>query len=80
MLALVTPMGPGGLRVAAIHRVLPDLRLDGALAAAAEGFRVRDLPVPGHDPTRRRAAIQRWLDDARAKPGSCSPTAVGSCS
>ena len=40
MLALLTPMGPGGLRVAAIHRVCPTSRLDDAVAAAAAGFTV----------------------------------------
>ena len=36
VLALVTPMGPGGLRVAPIHRVVPDLALDaGARGRAA---------------------------------------------
>jgi uncharacterized protein (DUF1015 family) len=49
ILALLTPMGPGGLRVQAIHRVLPDLAFDDAVAAAAPGFAVRDLPVPDGD-------------------------------
>lgn len=46
VLALLTPMGPGGLRVAAIHRVVPDLGLDDAVHAAAAGFTVTDVPVP----------------------------------
>ena len=46
VLALLTPMGPGGLRVAAIHRVLPDLTLDDAAGAAAAGFTVTDVPLP----------------------------------
>ena len=65
VLALVTPMGPGGLRVAAIHRVLPELDLDHAVAAAARGFRHSDLPVPGSDPTAIVTAIDRWT----ASPG-----------
>lgn len=62
VLALVTPMGPGGLRVAAIHRVLPDLDLDHAAAAAARGFTVSDIPVPA-GPTDEAAligAVRRW--------------------
>jgi hypothetical protein len=60
ILALVTPMGPGGLRVAPIHRVVPDLTLDDALTAAREGFRVAALPVDG-GPDAVVAAIHRWL-------------------
>jgi uncharacterized protein (DUF1015 family) len=61
VLALVTPMGPGGLRVAAIHRVLPDLRLDLALAGAAEGFCLRDLPVRGAGPDAVAVEVDGWL-------------------
>jgi uncharacterized protein (DUF1015 family) len=61
VLALVTPMGAGGLRVAAIHRVLPDLALDHALAAAAHGFRLRDLPMSGSGPEAAVASIHDWL-------------------
>ena len=57
VLALVTPMGPGGLRVDPIHRVVPGLDLDTALPAADAGFRSRELPRPAG-----RAAL---LDDAR---------------
>jgi hypothetical protein len=46
--------------VAAIHRVLPDLGLDKTVAGAAEGFRLRDLPVPG-DADAVVAAIHSWL-------------------
>jgi uncharacterized protein (DUF1015 family) len=60
VLALVTPMGPGGLRVAAIHRVLPDLRLEAALTRAAQGFQLRDLPAVDHDAL--VPAIHRWLE------------------
>jgi uncharacterized protein (DUF1015 family) len=61
ILALVTPMGPGGLRVAAIHRVVPDLPMDAAVAAAAVGFSVSDVAVsdPGSDGV--IAAVRRWL-------------------
>ena len=65
VLALVTPMGPGGLRVAAIHRVLPDLGLDRAVAGAAGGFQVHEHPVPGTGPDAVLTAIDRWL----ATPG-----------
>ncbi|WP_245160006.1 DUF1015 domain-containing protein [Blastococcus sp. CT_GayMR19] len=61
VLALVTPMGPGGLRVAAIHRVLPDLGLDRAVAGATDGFRVRELPTAGTGPDAVVVAIDRWL-------------------
>ena len=43
VLALLTPMGPGGLQVRAIHRVVPDLSFDDALAAAQTGFRIEHL-------------------------------------
>jgi uncharacterized protein (DUF1015 family) len=61
VLALVTPMGPGGLRVDPIHRVVPDLDLDAAVRAAARGFRVTELPSPV-DPDALHAAIGRWLE------------------
>lgn len=44
ILALLTPMGPGGLRVQAIHRVVPELSLDRAVELATAGFTVRELP------------------------------------
>jgi uncharacterized protein (DUF1015 family) len=50
VLALLTPMGAGGLRVEAIHRVVPDLPVEEAGEAAARGFRVTDVrvaPDPG---------------------------------
>ncbi len=62
VLALVTPMGPGGLRVAAIHRVLPNLRLDEATAAAAQGFGLDELSVVGDGPDAVMAPVRRWLD------------------
>ena len=62
VLALVTPMGPGGLRVAAIHRVLPDLRIEQALAAAARGFDLDDLAVEGDGFDAVMAPVDRWLD------------------
>ena len=66
ILALVTPMGPGGLRVDAIHRVVPELDLETAVAAAGRGFTTEDLPVDG--PAGVGAEIARWLaDDDRAE-------------
>jgi uncharacterized protein (DUF1015 family) len=61
ILALVTPMGPGGLRVDAIHRVVPDLRLDTAVATASRGFTASEVPVAGWD--QAEAEIVRWLAD-----------------
>jgi uncharacterized protein (DUF1015 family) len=60
ILALLTPMGPGGLRVQPIHRVVPDLVLDEALAVASAGFRTTELPVDGGGPA---AAVRRWIAD-----------------
>ncbi len=60
ILALVTPMGPGGLRVQPIHRVVPDLALDEAIAAAASGFRVTELTGATGSPT---GAVRRWIAD-----------------
>ncbi|MGY1802148.1 DUF1015 domain-containing protein [Blastococcus sp. SYSU D00922] len=45
VLALLTPMGPGGLRVDPIHRVVPDLDLDTAVHTAARGFTVTEPAV-----------------------------------
>ena len=64
VLALVTPMGAGGLRVAPIHRVVPDLSLDAALTAARQGFRVTAMPVGDGDQVAVVAAIHRWLETA----------------
>jgi uncharacterized protein (DUF1015 family) len=61
VLALVTPMGAGGLRVAPIHRVVPELTMDDAVAGAARGFRVTQLPPPGGN-VEIEVAVQRWLD------------------
>ena len=58
VLALLTPMGPGGLRVQAIHRVLPDLPLTEAAALAAAGFAVNDLTPVGAHPA---DVIEQWL-------------------
>jgi uncharacterized protein (DUF1015 family) len=63
VLALVTPMGPGGLRVDPIHRVVPALDLDAAVAAAEVGFRSRALP-PAADRPALLDAAQQWLRDA----------------
>jgi uncharacterized protein (DUF1015 family) len=59
VLALVTPMGPGGLRVAAIHRVVPDLRLDEAVSTAERGFRTAEIGSAGAE--NALAATRRWL-------------------
>jgi uncharacterized protein (DUF1015 family) len=61
VLALVTPMGPGGLRVEPIHRVLPGLSLAAAGEAAARGFRVTRLDVA--DRASLVATVQRWQRD-----------------
>jgi uncharacterized protein (DUF1015 family) len=66
LLALVTPMGAGGLRVQPIHRAVPDLAFDAALAAATAGFRVRELPVTGASAGPGSAVVAeigRWLTD-----------------
>jgi uncharacterized protein (DUF1015 family) len=60
VLALVTPMGPGGLRVDPIHRVLPDLGWNDALSAAALGFQVTELPVAA-EPDALGTAVRAWL-------------------
>ncbi len=67
VLALVTSSGPGGLRVEAIHRVLPDLSLDAAVTAARDAFAgVVDVSPDGPDgPV---AAARAWL--GAAPPGS----------
>nr|WP_246405843.1 DUF1015 domain-containing protein [Modestobacter versicolor] len=57
VLALLTPMGPGGLQVRAIHRVVPDLPLTDALSLAGAGFRVTEVePVHGDV----RATAMAW--------------------
>lgn len=61
VLALLTPMGPGGLRVDPIHRVVPDLGLDDAVRTAAAGFEVTDLPATAGAVETARA----WLTDPR---------------
>jgi uncharacterized protein (DUF1015 family) len=58
VLALVTPMGPGGLRVEPIHRVVPDLALADAAEVARRGFRVTPVDVPG--PTALATVVRRW--------------------
>jgi uncharacterized protein (DUF1015 family) len=62
ILALVTPMGPGGLRVHGIHRVVPDLPLEDAVGRAAAGFTVDELGVPDGEVA---GTARRWL----AEPG-----------
>ena len=63
VLALVTSSGTGGLRVEAIHRVLPDLPLGAAVELAARGFTVEEMPVPDDDAA---TVALRWL---AAAPG-----------
>jgi hypothetical protein len=85
ILALLTPMGPGGLRVHAIHRVVPDLTLEEALAGAARGFQVADLGPAGDgaadvaDEVRRRLADPResglLVTDGRRLARLTAPTA-----
>ena len=67
VLALVTSSGPGGLRVEAIHRVLPDLPFPRAVETAGRGFEVGEVevPAPGGD---LAEAARAWL--AAAGPGS----------
>jgi uncharacterized protein (DUF1015 family) len=62
VLALVTPMGRGGLRVDPIHRVVPELDFDTAVAAAGEGFRIDDLLHGESGPAEVESAIRRWLE------------------
>lgn len=59
VLALLTPMGPGGLRVDPIHRVVPDLALDAAVRGASSGFTVTDLPTVPDLPT----TVAAWAGD-----------------
>jgi uncharacterized protein (DUF1015 family) len=59
VLALVTPMGPGGLRVAAIHRVVPDLSFDEAVDTAGRGFRTTEIAPDGTEDT--LGVVRRWL-------------------
>jgi uncharacterized protein (DUF1015 family) len=61
VLALVTPMGPGGLRVAPIHRVVPDLSLENAVAAARGAFQVSELSPGSGSTAGILDAIDRWL-------------------
>jgi uncharacterized protein (DUF1015 family) len=57
VLALLTPMGSGGLRVQAIHRVVPDLSLEAAVEAAGRGFTVTEIPA-GPDPDALADAVR----------------------
>ncbi|MGY1725081.1 DUF1015 family protein [Blastococcus sp. SYSU DS0533] len=63
VLALVTPMGPGGLRVDPIHRVVPALPFEAAVTAAAQGFVTAEVPVDGTTPEAVVAAARSWLAD-----------------
>jgi uncharacterized protein (DUF1015 family) len=61
VLALLTPMGPGGLQVRAIHRVVPDLSWDEAVERARTGFTVDEVELPDGDV---RAAAVKWTRSA----------------
>jgi uncharacterized protein (DUF1015 family) len=61
ILALVTPMGPGGLRVHGIHRVVPDLSLGDAVDRATAGFAVDELRVADGGVL---DTARRWLAEA----------------
>ncbi|MGY2084709.1 DUF1015 domain-containing protein [Blastococcus sp. SYSU DS0539] len=63
VLALVTPMGPGGLRVDPIHRVVPALPFSAAVTAAGRGFVTAELTVDGSGPDAVVAAARAWLGD-----------------
>ena len=66
VLALVTSGGAGGLRVEAIHRVLPDLPLTEAVRLAGKGFATAEVTVPpGQDVA---GVAHAWL--AAAPPGA----------
>lgn len=61
VLALLTPMGRGGLQVRAIHRVLPDLGFVAAVTAARAGFTIRNItPADGDVAT----AAAGWIAEA----------------
>ncbi len=62
VLALLTPMGAGGLRVQAIHRVVPDLDLQDAGDAAGRGFVVSEVPVAAGEGAVVTAATARLAD------------------
>jgi uncharacterized protein (DUF1015 family) len=64
VLALVTPMGPGGLRVEPIHRVVPGLGMDAAVTSASMGFVVEEMPAS--DRADVQAAARQWLGAAGA--------------
>ncbi|MGY1840117.1 MULTISPECIES: DUF1015 family protein [unclassified Modestobacter] len=67
VLALLTPMGPGGLRVQAIHRVVPDMSLAAAVELAATGLTARDVtPADGE----LAEVCRRWAQGADATTGA----------
>ncbi|WP_346623486.1 DUF1015 domain-containing protein [Blastococcus montanus] len=63
VLALVTPMGLGGLRVDPIHRVVPALPMAAAIDRAGRGFVTAEIPVAGEGPAGVVAAARDWLRD-----------------
>jgi uncharacterized protein (DUF1015 family) len=74
VLALLTPMGTGGLQVRAIHRVVPDLSLAEALARARRGFRVRAVDPAEGD---LRAAVLTWTAGGGSGPTFLVTDGVG---
>ena len=79
VLALVTPMGPGGLRVDPIHRVVPDLTIDAAVARRGGGLPGhRAAPASGGDDV--VAAVRRVAGERRRDrlPGHRRPPAASS--
>jgi uncharacterized protein (DUF1015 family) len=62
VLALVTPMGPGGLRVDPIHRVVPDLGMNAAAEQASVGFLVEEFPT--NSPADLLTAVRGWLAES----------------
>ncbi|MGY2066243.1 DUF1015 domain-containing protein [Blastococcus sp. SYSU DS0619] len=63
VLALVTPMGSGGLRVDPIHRVVPALSWSDAVTAAGRGFVTAEVAVEGAGRDGVVAAARAWLGD-----------------
>ncbi|MEI4271087.1 DUF1015 domain-containing protein [Klenkia sp. LSe6-5] len=77
VLALLTPMGPHGLRVRAIHRVVPGLDLHEAGRRAARGFAVTaaEVPVPGRGDSWSPGAGRFLVTDGRSALLLAEPTA-----
>jgi len=63
VLALLTPMGAGGLRVDPIHRVVPGLSFPSAVESAGRGFVTAAVPVGADGWPGVAAAARAWLHD-----------------